>query len=169
MNSQAGADADGLGDATKARDVGPLAGKIGYTLRRAQLAVFDEIIETFSELDLRPGQYGVLVLLQHAPGLRQSEVAAALGIQRANFVALFDSLERRGLAQRSPMPNDRRSHALHLTPAGEEVLARASALEAELEARMDARLGPGGRQELLILLGRLLTPGAARSAPSRER
>jgi len=135
--------------------VGPLAGKIGYVLRRAQLAVFDDVIANFAELDLRPAQYSVLVLLGHAPGLKQSDVAAALGIQRANFVVLFDGLERRGLARRGAAPNDRRSYALYLTEAGEKVLARANELETGLEARLDAKLGPDGRERLLALLGRL--------------
>ena len=148
------------GDSVGGRvDIGPLAGKVGYALRRAQLAVFDEIIGAFTELNLRPAQYRVLALLEHAPGLKQSEVAAALGIQRANFVALFDGLERRGLARRSPIPNDRRSYALYLTEAGEGVFARAARLEAEHEAQLDARLGPGGRQQLLKLLGQLVVRG----------
>jgi DNA-binding MarR family transcriptional regulator len=140
-------------------DTGPLAGKVGYALRRAQLSVFDEIIAAFADLDLRPAQYSVLVLLEHAPGLKQSDVAGALGIQRANFVALFDGLERRGLARRAPTPNDRRSYALYLTEAGEELLAHAARLDAQLEAQLDARLGPGGRQQLLRLLGQLLVRG----------
>lgn len=143
-------------------DVGPLANMVGYQLRRAQLAVFDEIIRAFAPLDLRPAQYGVLALLKHAPGLRQTEVAGALGIQRANFVALFDGLEQRGLARRDAMPSDRRSYALFLTAAGEELLARAAAAEAEVEARLDARLGPGGRRQLLSLLRRL--PAGGRTA-----
>jgi DNA-binding MarR family transcriptional regulator len=148
------------GDSVRKRaDIGPLAGKVGYALRRAQLCVFDEIIAAFTEFDLRPAQYSVLVLLEHAPGLKQSDVAGALGIQRANFVALFDGLERRGLARRCPTPNDRRSYALYLTEAGQAVLARATRVEAELEAQLDARLGPGGRQQLLKLLGRLLVRG----------
>jgi DNA-binding MarR family transcriptional regulator len=136
-------------------DVGRLANMVGYVLRRAQLAVFDEVIANFAELDLRPAQYSVLVLLGQTPGLKQSDVAAALGIQRANFVVLFDGLERRGLARRSSAPNDRRSYALYLTEAGEKVLARANELESGLEARLDAKLGPGGREQLLGLLRRL--------------
>ena len=143
----------------KGVDVGPLAGKVGYVLRRAQLAMFDELITAFAELELRPAQYSVLVLLKHAPGLKQSDVAGALGIQRANFVALFDGLERRGLARRSPTPNDRRSYALYLTEAGAAVLERAARLEADLETRLDARLGPGGRGQLLTLLGQVLARG----------
>ena len=91
--------------------------------------------------------------------MKQSDVAGALGIQRANFVALFDGLERRGLARRSPTPNDRRSYALYLTEAGEGVLARAARLEAEHEAQLDAKLGPGGREQLLRLLAQLLARG----------
>lgn len=136
-------------------DVGPLAGMVGYVLRRAQLAVFDDVIAHFAELDIRPAQYSVLVLLGYSPGLKQSDVAAALGIQRANFVVLFDGLERRGLARRVSAPNDRRSYALYLTEAGEELLARANQLESRIEMRLDAKLGPGGREQLLALLGRL--------------
>jgi DNA-binding MarR family transcriptional regulator len=135
--------------------LGPLEGLIGYALRRAQLAVFDEVIRDFAELDLRPAQYSVLVLVGSRPGLKQSEVAAALGIQRANFVALLDRLEKRGLARRAPAPNDRRCHALHLTAEGERVLARAGARVAAIEARLDAKLGPGGRERLLDMLWRL--------------
>src|SRR6185295_18147151 len=140
---------------TAAVDVGPLANTVGYVLRRAQLAVFDEVIANFAELDLRPAQYSVLALLGHTPGLKQSDVAAALGIQRANFVVLFDGLERRGLARRSSTPNDRRSYALHLTDEGAKVLARAIKLEANMQSRRDAKLGPGGREQLLLLLDRL--------------
>jgi DNA-binding MarR family transcriptional regulator len=142
-------------DAVAAPNVGPLGRMVGYALRRAQLTVFDEVIASFAEVDLRPAQYSVLVLLGHSPGLKQSDVAAALGIQRANFVVLFDGLERRGLARRSPAPNDRRSYSLYLTAEGTALLARARHLEAELESRLDAKLGPGGRSQLLDLLGRL--------------
>ena len=134
---------------------------IGYALRRAQLAVFDEVIRDFAELDLRPAQFSVLALVGHRPGLKQSEVAAALGIQRANFVALLDGLERRGLARRAPAPNDRRCHALHLTAEGERVLALASARVAAIEARLEAKLGPGGRERLLDMLWRLARDGGA--------
>ena len=140
-------------------DIGPLARKVGYALRRAQLVVFDEFSAIFAELDLRPAQYAVLVLLDYTPGLKQSEVASALGIQRANFVALFDSLERRGLACRNPAPNDRRSYALYLTESGKDVLLRANRLEAGQETQIDARLGPGGREALLGLLWQVAERG----------
>jgi DNA-binding MarR family transcriptional regulator len=155
-DATAASDRDAEGETPALPDVGALGRMVGYALRRAQLTVFDEVIANFAELDLRPAQYSVLVLLGRWPGLKQSDVAAALGIQRANFVVLFDGLERRALARRSPAPNDRRSYALYLTEAGAALLRRANQLEAELEARLDVRLGPGGREQLLDLLGRLV-------------
>jgi DNA-binding MarR family transcriptional regulator len=136
-------------------DIGPLAGMIGYALRRAQLAVFDDAIRAVADLDLRLAQFSVLALIGHRPGLRQSAVAAALGIQRANFVALLDGLESRGLARRAPSPSDRRCHALYLTAEGERMLARANARLAPIEANLDAKLGPGGHERLLDMLWRL--------------
>jgi DNA-binding MarR family transcriptional regulator len=146
-------------------DIGPLAGMIGYALRRAQLAAFDEAIREIADLDLRLGQFSVLALIGHRPGSKQSEVAAALGIQRANFVALLDGLERRGLARRAPAPNDRRCHAVYLTAEGERVLARASARLAATEARLAARLGAGGRERLLEMLWRLAGDGGTPERP----
>src|SRR5436853_1820743 len=81
-------------------DLGPLPGLIGYMLRRAQIAVFQEIFRSFGEVNIRPAQFSVLTVIAHNPGLTQSQVSAALGIKRTNFVALLDSLEERGLAER---------------------------------------------------------------------
>lgn len=140
----------------RSMDVGPLADMVGYALRRAQLAVFDRVIKEFASLDLRPAQFSTLALLKHRPGLKQSEVASALGIQRANFVALFDQLEKRGLAERRPYASDRRSYALHLTLAGERLVVRAQEIEAAHERHLEQVLGPDGRTQLLHLLRRLV-------------
>jgi DNA-binding MarR family transcriptional regulator len=133
-------------------DIGPLTRLIGYMLRRAQIAVFQEAFRTFAAVGIRPAQFSVLTVIAHNPGRTQSQVAAALGIKRTNFVALLDSLERRGLAVRRPAPTDRRSHALHLTEAGKATLRRLNAMVGRLEARMIRHIGKDGRIELLRLL-----------------
>ena len=74
--------------------LGPLAGYVGFMLRRIQTAVFADFIASLGELELRPAQYSLLEVIDANPGLRQSDAAAALGIQKANFVALVHELER---------------------------------------------------------------------------
>ncbi|BBF92947.1 MarR family winged helix-turn-helix transcriptional regulator [Blastochloris tepida] len=139
-----------------ALDLSGLNAVVGYALRRAQLAVFEDFIARFATLDLTPAQYSVLLVIGNNPGRKQAEIAAALGIQRPNFVNMLDELERRGLAERLPSATDRRSHALVLTKSGSALLARARAMQDEQERELAQKLGPGGREMLVALLQRLM-------------
>src|ERR1700724_3443223 len=114
-------------EARPARPVrfGPLADYVGYALRRAQISSVAGFLEAMKEVDLRPTQFAVLTIISENPGVRQTEVCDALGIQKANFVPLLNELERRGLALRKSVAADRRSSALHLTPLGNVTLQRA--------------------------------------------
>jgi len=142
---------DGTGLDTRAVD-----GIIGYRLRRAQLQVFAGFIERFGEVGLTPAEYSVLVLVADNPGHMQSTVAAALGIKRANLVALVEGLARRELIDRRRPANDRRAHALHLTAAGEKLVARIRTLQQGFEAEIVERLGgEAERDTLMKLLQRL--------------
>ena len=128
---------------------------VGYVLRRAQLALFEDFARRFKGLDLTPAQFSTLVAIRENPERRQSDIAAALGIQRPNFVALMDNLERRGLAERVRSGADRRSNALALTLAGTALLERAMAAQAEQEAAIRARIGEPERLRLIDTLQRL--------------
>jgi DNA-binding MarR family transcriptional regulator len=146
-------DANGNDDRAAAPiELGVLPDLVGYMLRRAQLAVFQDFWRAFEAYDVRPAQYAVLLIIERNPGLRQSQVSAALNIKRANLVALLDSLEKRGLAKRVPVATDRRSYALHLTEDGVALLKKLSELSAAHEQRVSATIGESGRKELLRLL-----------------
>ncbi|MEK9970554.1 MAG: MarR family transcriptional regulator [Ferrovibrio sp.] len=136
--------------------LGLLDNLLGYRLRRAQLAVFQDFLVAMKDFDLRPAQFSVLAIIAANPGLKQSRVSEALGINRANFVALLDELEQRKLARRAPAPGDRRSNALFLTPKGESFLKDAYRhLLTEHEKRVEAVLGSADKQQLLGLLQKL--------------
>src|SRR6201996_5009906 len=122
-------------------DLGPLTGYLGYALRRASMSAVAEFLEAFQEVELRPTQFSVLTLIAENPGIRQTEICASLGIQKANFVPLINELERRGLAVRKSVAGDRRSSALHLTTVGNTTLQRARAIHEVYESRFVTRLG----------------------------
>lgn len=131
-------------------------GIIGYRLRRAQLNVFQKFLTVFDDLRLRPAEYSVLVLIADNPGRKQTEIAAVLGIKRANFVTMVHGLEDRGLVQRTPSSADKRANALHLTRDGEAFLAHARGVHNAMEDELVARLGgTQARDRLLVLLDRL--------------
>jgi DNA-binding MarR family transcriptional regulator len=133
----------------------PLSGYVGYALRRAQGVIFADFNHTLAKLDLRPGQFAVLVIIDQNPGTSQSSVSAALGIQKANFVATIADLEKRGLVRRRKSETDGRTYSLGLTPRGRTLLQHAAELQSVHEARVVAQIGNEGRMQLLGLLDRL--------------
>jgi len=142
-------------DAHDAVDVGALKRMMGYALKRAQMAVFEDFIRSLSDTGLKPAQFSVLLMLDQTPGLTQSAVAHALGIQRANFVPLIAELERRGWATRAQSETDRRSHALHLTEKGKALLTRVTASQKAHEARVIATIGAENADMMFEMLERL--------------
>ncbi|MGO4834689.1 MarR family winged helix-turn-helix transcriptional regulator, partial [Rhizobiaceae sp. 2RAB30] len=91
------------------------------------------------------------------PGQKQSKIAEQLGIKRANFVALMDGLERRGLAERRKADSDRRSHSVHLTAEGVRFVKKMTAIWAQHEERLVERLGgPEEKERLIALLDRII-------------
>jgi DNA-binding MarR family transcriptional regulator len=136
--------------------LGELAELLGYSLKRAQLKVFEDFLRCVAPLQLTPAQFSVLLLLDRNPGRNQTEIANTLGILRPNFVSMLDALESRGLCARMRSTNDRRSHILVLTDKGRAVLARAKKLVASKhEARLNELLGPANRVALLEMLSKI--------------
>jgi DNA-binding MarR family transcriptional regulator len=133
-------------------DMGLLEQSVGYRLRRAQLAIFARVTRDLQALELRPGQVGVLTLIERNPGLTQAEVCGALGIQRANLVTLINSLEARGIVERQAVADDRRSNALVVTERGKRLLRKAAEAHRSAEAAITRRLGVQGRDRLLAML-----------------
>jgi DNA-binding MarR family transcriptional regulator len=122
-------------------DYGPLDHRLGYLLRRAQIAVFRDFFAAFEARDIRPGQYSILTVIERNPGLKQSEVSAALGIKRANFVTMIDVLEKRDLVRRDAAPGDRRSYALILTDKGQRLMGELHALADSHERKFVEAIG----------------------------
>ncbi|MBB3945919.1 DNA-binding MarR family transcriptional regulator [Rhizobium skierniewicense] len=137
-------------------DYSILSDAVVYRLRRAQLSVVSEFNDSLLTLGLRPADFSVLVLVANNSGLKQSDVAEALGIQRANFVAIIDGLEDKKLLQRRRSMSDRRVHYLDMTPEGHVVVEDVSRLWQEHENKLIDRLGgEKARDQLVKLLRRI--------------
>src|ERR1700754_2884515 len=76
-----------------ALQMGELSELLGYSLKRAQLKIFEDFLRCVAPLQLTPAQFSVLLLLDKNPGRNQTEIANTLGILRPNFVAMLDGLE----------------------------------------------------------------------------
>ena len=135
--------------------LGLLPSLLGYHLRRAQIAIFQNFREAMGESDVTPGRFGVLQVIAANSGLSQSELGALLGVDRSTIVAVIDRLEEADLVRRLPAPNDRRSYALSLSENGTRTLAELERRVLAHERYIARKLSKAERSLLVELLRRL--------------
>jgi len=85
-------------------------------------------------------------------GTRVSDLAARARITKQSMAELVAHLERHGYVERVPDPTDRRAKLVRATARGREVFAIARAAMEDVDARLDAALGPARVRELRGLL-----------------
>ena len=87
-----------------------------------------------AQLGITRAQWAVLVRLDRAQGLNQSELAEVLDLQPITLTRLLDKLCDSGLIERRPDPTDRRAKRLYLTAAARPLLEQVGALGEETMA-----------------------------------
>ena len=143
-----------------------LEGLIGYNARRVSIAIGDVFYERMAPYGLKQAEFSVLVLLDENPGATSRQLCAALDILPPNFVRLIGALDRRGLIERRPHPQDGRAVGLYLSADGQALVAETCAIVSELEGEVVANLDEAERATLQALLKRLYASGQA-SAPAQ--
>src|ERR1700726_1599425 len=122
--------------ATPGRDFGFRVARIARRLRQAvdgELAAYG-----LTEATWRPLAY----VGRLGEGVRQRELAAALGIEGPSLVRLLDNLERRGLIERREQAGDRRVRGIYLTAPGRELQRRVLRISDSIQQRLLASADP---------------------------
>jgi DNA-binding MarR family transcriptional regulator len=146
------------GAGSEAMDLAQLDDRVGYFLRRLQVAIFKDFIRTLGPIDVRPAQYSILVLIAANPGRSQAAIGKALNIERARLARMLHELERRQWIERRVSSGDGRSHSLFMTTAGKEAMVRIEGLAAQHERQMVKFIGRDLRQLLLERLRKFGRP-----------
>jgi DNA-binding MarR family transcriptional regulator len=115
--------------------------------------------------ELTPVQARLLCVLLNGPR-RMAELAQCFGVEKAALTGLMDRAERRGLAQRTAVPGDRRALHVTLTDAGHRA---ATGFHEEVSAelnRLVSALPPDDREHLRRTMAGIITQcrTSARSA-----
>jgi DNA-binding MarR family transcriptional regulator len=97
------------------------------TIRTAD-QLFDQIGRLLRPLNVSAAGGLVLGILRDRGPMSPSELGERLIVTRATVTGLVDSLERRGLVQRTANPADRRSVIVGITAAGLEVVQQVRTL-----------------------------------------
>ncbi len=122
--------------------------------------IFDE---AFHPVGITSGQFSLLNALNRPVPPKVGAVAQLLAMDRTTLTAALKPLERDGLIAVTVDPDDRRGRLLHLTEAGQKVLASAVPIWRDLHAAIEADLPALDPDALRSALNHL-----ARSKPPRE-
>jgi len=143
------------GAAAHGLDLGVLPSLLGYQLRLAQRAVFSDFEDALGELDISPGLFGMLVVIEANPGLKQMQLARAAHLDRSTLVPALNKLEARGLVMRRGSEHDRRVKGLWLTAPGATLLKKLKQRVVRHEERLARDLSRSERAQLVALLTRI--------------
>lgn len=141
-------------------DFGPLTSMVGFRLRAAQLVMYDDFLREAPVLGLTPGQFAILLLVEHNPGLTQQSLSDGIRIEKSTLVVRLHRLEERGLLRRVRSNNDRRSNVLEVTAEGKKALRSMITFVRQHEDRVLSELKTSERQQLLKLLSKVMLAGA---------
>lgn len=111
-------------DHARELDLGLLADFVGPRVRVLWNLLSARMAEALSPFGLRPGAFSALALISANPGCSQKQLARTIGMDKSAVVAIIHELSRQGLVSRVRHPEDRRFHALKLTPKGHALLQR---------------------------------------------
>ncbi|MCT8268516.1 MULTISPECIES: MarR family winged helix-turn-helix transcriptional regulator [Afifella] len=113
-----------------------------YKLSQAGKAQRVFVAAKLREIDLHPGQDGVLMLLKEKGAMCLSDVGLLLAIQPPTVTKMTVRLERNGYIRRRTAPQDQRKCMIELTEKGEEKVAEIEALWQRADADVMQSVSP---------------------------
>ena len=128
---------------------------VGYGVKRANAAMMGDVERLLGRFSLRRTTYSALSVIAANAGIRQSDLAEVLAIERPNLVQILDEVERAGWIARARDGADRRVYLLRATPEGAEHVARAGKALHAYDQRLTQGLSADQRAALIAGLRRV--------------
>lgn len=132
--------------------------RTGLVVGRATILAKRHVEGAFAEHGLSSGEFDVLASLLQMPDHTStpSELAKSGMLSPAGMTHRLDLLERAGLVERHPDPNDRRSTLIRLTPLGQDTAITSAHAHVAAEAEMFDALSSAERRTLESLLTKII-------------
>ncbi|MCA0203462.1 MAG: MarR family transcriptional regulator [Proteobacteria bacterium] len=132
---------------------------MGYDMKRAFAAIQTDVNAVLAPFGLRMLTFSVLSVIRDNPGLRQTQLAEILAIERPNLVLILDELEGLDLVTRTRARDDRRAYELKVTLKGRRLAERAFTAVTEHDDRMARGLSAEERAALHRALRQIQSNG----------
>src|SRR5450830_672031 len=127
------------------------------------LRLIGQIYRTFArvvdqpmkELGFAMSQLPVLVTLKQSGPSSQADLARAAQVEQPSMAQLLNRMERDGLVQRSPDPDDRRSHLISLTTDAAQRLPKGKAVMEAVSRQALSGFSKEEQDQLMALILRV--------------
>src|SRR5438874_13488316 len=131
------------------------AGNLSWLLYKAHWALASELTAALAPLGVSARGYHVLRAAMSGEHT-QTALAEIVGLDKTTMVVAVDELERAGLAERHPAPEDRRAHIIAVTLTGKRKVAEADKVKERVQAEVLDQLSPREAAALLNGLSKLV-------------
>ena len=132
---------------------------MGRLIEAAQVIDRDHLTPVIADFGLQTGEFDVLAALRRSGApymLTPSALYEVTMRSSGGMTARIDRLEKQGLVQRQPNPQDRRGTLVALTEAGQDLIERAVPVHLANEAKILDSLSAAEQADLARLLEKLL-------------
>ncbi len=132
--------------------------KIAILIKKLSLEIDKLATPILEPYDLTNSQYKILkfLLINPLETVRQVDIEHYFSMTNPTVTGLVQALEKKGMIERKPNPNDSRSKILSPAQKTLDMKELLCSLGEELEAELTDALDSDERQELLRLLNKLL-------------
>lgn len=149
---------------------GSLRERFGFALSRVARSWRRHLDQRLAPQGISYARWVTLIYLQRGgEGMPQKELADYMGIEAPTLVRTLDQLERLGLIERRPHPEDRRAKSVHLTSAANRDLDAFSSAAAAVRGELLAGVTETDLETSLRVLDRILANARGLESPGKER
>ncbi|PZU08009.1 MarR family winged helix-turn-helix transcriptional regulator [Sphingomonas sp.] len=134
----------------------PLRDRPGFLIRRVHQLHVAQFVRECGDFDITPIQYSLLAALADLDQADQSQLAAAIAMDRTTTAGALKRLEARGLVERRTLPTDRRAQFCSPTPEGLALLKRLEAPARAAHTSTIEALSPAEQFLFLQLLQKIV-------------
>jgi DNA-binding MarR family transcriptional regulator len=136
-------------------NVGLLPNLLGYNIRRAQIALWRDLTRSLGEIEVRPAEFSLMILVEANPGIAQIGLATQLDVDKATIVGIIDHLQKQEWVSRKQSAIDRRRQGIFLSALGQRELHRLRQIMIVHEARFTRLFSADELGQLFAYLRRI--------------
>lgn len=127
-----------------------------HLLHRAEQLAADRFSQLVGEDVCTLRQFAVLAAIAEEPGLSQSELVKATGVDRSTLADMMNRMESRGWVTRTPSKSDARALSIRLADTGTTILAAATQFAIAADAAILDLMSAPKRKSFMSALSKLI-------------